>query len=74
MKSYVAYRMAAVLVTLNDVEGRLPVAGLFKCSPSNICAVFYQISTDSVLARSLNQQQLGFLFYSDLALVKIASV
>ena len=46
--------MAPVLVTLNDFEGHSPVAGLFKCNPSNICAVYYQISTDSVLARSLN--------------------
>ena len=29
--------------TLNDFEGHLPVAGLFKCNPSNIYAVFYQI-------------------------------
>ena len=41
------YRMAPVFVTLNDLEGHSPVAGLFKCNPSNICAVFYQISTDS---------------------------
>ena len=41
------YRMAPVLVTLNDLEGHSPDAGLFKCNPSNICAVFYQISTDS---------------------------
>ena len=43
------YRMAPVLllVTLNDLEGHSPVAGLFKWNPSNICAVFYQISTDS---------------------------
>jgi len=47
-KSYVAYQTA---VTLNDLEGHLPVAGLFKCNPSNICAAFYTISTDSVLAR-----------------------
>ena len=46
--------MAPVLMTLNDVEGHLPVAGLFKCNPSNICAAFYQISTDSVLARFLS--------------------
>ena len=39
--------MAPVLVTLNDLEGHSPVSGLFKCNPSNICAVFYQISTDS---------------------------
>ena len=39
--------MAPVLVTLNDLEGHSPVAGLFKCNPSNIYAVFYQISTDS---------------------------
>ena len=39
--------MAPVLLTLNDLEGHCPVAGLFKCNPSNICAVFYKISTDS---------------------------
>ena len=46
--------MPPVLVTLNGLEGHSPVAGLFKCNPSNICAVFYQISTDSALARSLS--------------------
>ena len=45
--------MAATAVILNDLEGHSPVAGLFKCNPSNICAAFYTISTDSVLARSL---------------------
>ena len=47
--------MALVLVILNDLEGHFPVAGLFKCNLSNICAVFYQISTDSVLAWSLSE-------------------
>ena len=53
-KSYMAYRMAPVLVTWNDLEGHSPVAGHFKCNPSNICAVFYQISTDSALTWSLS--------------------
>jgi len=41
--------MAPVLVTLNDLEGHSPVAGLFKRNPSNICAVFYQISATAGL-------------------------
>ena len=45
--------MAAIAVTLNDLEGHSPVAGLFKCDPSNICAAVYTISTDNVLARFL---------------------
>ena len=39
-----------VAVTLNDLEGHLPLADVFKCNPSTICAAFYTISTDSVLA------------------------
>jgi len=53
-KSYVAYRMTPVLVTLNDLKVHSPVVGLFKCNPWNMCAVFCQISTDSALARSLS--------------------
>ena len=45
-----AYQMAAMAVTLNDLEGHSPIAGLFKCNPSNICVAFYTISTYSVLA------------------------
>ena len=48
-----AYQMAATIVTLNDLGRHLSVAGLFKCNPPNICAAFYTISTDSVLARFL---------------------
>ena len=46
------YQMAATALTLNDPEGHSPVAGLFKCNPSNICTAFYTISTESVLACS----------------------
>ena len=49
-----AYEMAPTAVTMNDVlEGHSPVAELFKCKSSTICAAFYKISTESVLARSL---------------------
>jgi len=48
-----AYQMASTAVTLNDPERHSPLADVFKCSPSNICAAFYTISTDSVLARFL---------------------
>ena len=48
-----AYQMAATIATLNDLEGHSQIAGLFKCNPSNICATFYTISTDNVLARFL---------------------
>ena len=51
--SYMAYQMAATAVTLNDFEGHSPVANLFKCNSSNICAAFYTLSTDSVLPRFL---------------------
>ena len=45
-----AYQMVATAVTLNDLKGHSPVADVFTCNPSNICATFYTISTDSVLA------------------------
>ena len=45
--------MSATAVTLNDLEGHSPVAGLFKCNQSNVSGTFYTISTDTVLARFL---------------------
>ena len=36
-----AYQMVATAVTLNDFEGHLPLANVFKCNPLNICAAFY---------------------------------
>jgi len=41
-----AYQMVATTVTLNDLKGYSPLADVFKCNPSNICAAFYTISTD----------------------------
>ena len=55
-KSYIAYQMATTAVTLNGLGRFSQVAGLFKCNPSNICAAFYTISTDSVLAVPLNRE------------------
>ena len=52
-ESYVAYQMAAMAVTLNDLEGHSQVVGLFKCNSSNIYAAFYTISIGSMLAWSL---------------------
>jgi len=49
-----AYQMAAMAVTFSDLERHSPVAGLFRCNPSNISAAFYTISTDSVLARFIS--------------------
>ena len=57
--------MAATTVTVNDLEGHLPVAQVFKCNQSNICAVraaLYTISTDSVLAVPL--RWLSFFYES----------
>jgi len=48
-----AYQMAATAVNVNDLEGHSPVVGLFKCNLSNICAAFYTISANSMLARFL---------------------
>jgi len=48
-----AYQMAATAVNLNDIKGHIPVAGVFKSNPLNICSAFYTISTYSVLAQFL---------------------
>ena len=42
--------MVATVVTLNDLKGHSPLVDVFTCNPSNICAAFCTISTDSVLA------------------------
>jgi len=45
-------QMAPMSVTFNDLEGHLPVAGLFRCNLANICAAFYTISTDTDIVSS----------------------
>ena len=55
-----AYQMAATVMTLNDLQGHSQVARLFKCNPSNMCAAFCRISTDSVLAVPVSY--LSFLY------------
>ena len=42
--------MTETVMTLNDLQGHSPVAGLFKCNASNTDAALYANSTDSVLA------------------------
>ena len=51
-----ANQMAATAMTLNDLEGHSPVAGLFKRNLSNIYAAFYTISTDSGASCSMNRE------------------
>jgi len=59
------YKMAATVVTLNDLDGHSPVAGFFKCNPSNICAAFYSPliaswpSQSTVLLGTLDGETLG---------------
>jgi len=45
--------MTTTAVILNYLKDHSPVAGHFKCNLSKICAEFYTISTDSVLALPL---------------------
>ena len=56
--------MAEATVTLNNLEGHSPVADLFKCNTSNICAEFYTISTDSVLEQFLCISRASCVFVS----------
>ena len=52
-------KIVLFLMTLNDLEGMnilegySPVAGLFECRSSNICAAIYKILTVTCITRSL---------------------
>jgi len=45
-KKYIAYRIAAIPMTLSDLQGRARNAGLLKCDFSYSCAPTDKISTD----------------------------
>ena len=68
-----AYEMAATAVSLNNLESHSQVTGLFKCNPSNICAAFYTISTDSVLAGFLCISRASWL-YTDTAAKRVLTL
>jgi len=42
-----AYSFVLFPITLNDIEGHSPVAGLIKCNSTNICVTFRMVSTDT---------------------------
>ena len=51
-KYNMAYLFVPFPMTLDDIEGHSPNAGLIKCNSTNICATFRMVSTRRV-ARSL---------------------
>ena len=69
-----AYQMVATAVILNDLEDHSPPAGVFKCNLSNICAAFYTILTDCVLARFLCISRASWLLLLSLAMSLILHV
>ena len=48
-------------MTLDDLEGHSPVAGLIKCNPTRICATFRTVLTDTA-RRAVPRRSLSFLF------------
>ena len=57
---YMACQFMPFPMTLNDLEGHSPVAGLFKCNSTNICAAFCTVSTDTS-RRTVCRRQLSLL-------------
>jgi len=46
-KYHVAYLFMLFPMTLDDLKGHSPNAGLIKCNSSNICATFSTVLTDT---------------------------
>jgi len=42
-----AHRFVPFPMTLDDLEGHSPVAGLMNCNSTNMCATFRTVSTDT---------------------------
>jgi len=52
-KYHMAYLFVPAPMTLGDLEGHWPVAGLIKCNSTNICATFRTVQLTRRVARSL---------------------
>ena len=59
-KYNMAYLFVPFPMTLDDIEGHSPNAGLIKCNSTNICATFRMVSTNTA-RRAVPRRQLSLL-------------
>ena len=60
-KYHIAYLFVPFPMTLENLEGHSPNAGLIKCNSTNICATFSTVLTDTA-RRAVPRRYLSFLF------------
>ena len=60
-KYHIAYLFVLFPMTLENLGGHSPNAGLIKCNSKNICATFSTVLTDTV-RHAVPQRQRSFLF------------